>query len=112
MTLSLGELLSFAGIFLGLLASLVKLLLWQFEKRLAERFNIQTEAIRGILDRQDRDADALRELETSFLRFQADLPLHYVRREDWVRNQAVIESKLDGLALRIENLQLKGAHHD
>ena len=39
---------------------------------------------------------------------KADLPLAYVRREDFVRNQSVIEAKLDGLALRIENLTLRG----
>ena len=47
-------------------------------------------------------------MEKEFLIFQRDLPLHYVRREDYVRNQTVIESKLDSLALKIENWQLKG----
>jgi hypothetical protein len=37
------------------------------------------------------------------------MPLHYVRREDYVRNQTVIEAKLDALALRLENVRLKGA---
>lgn len=32
----------------------------------------------------------------------------YVMRDDYVRNQTVIEAKLDSVALRIENLQLKG----
>ena len=31
----------------------------------------------------------------------------YVRREDYIRGQSVIESKLDGLALKIENVQLR-----
>ena len=35
------------------------------------------------------------------------MPLHYVRREDYIRGQSVIESKLDGLALKIENVQLR-----
>ena len=29
------------------------------------------------------------------------------RREDYIRGQSVIESKLDGLALKIENVQLR-----
>ena len=46
-------------------------------------------------------------------RFQAELPVAYVRREDWARGQSVIEAKLDGLALRYENILLKGApRHD
>ncbi|MGQ7818809.1 hypothetical protein ACUTAH_24595 [Metapseudomonas furukawaii] len=100
-TQAVGWAISLLGIFTTLVFGLVKLLLVQFEKRLDTRFAAQEKEIAQIA-----------ELERSFLRFQAELPLNYVRREDWVRNQAVIESKLDGLALRIENLQLKGTHHD
>lgn len=46
-------------------------------------------------------------LECELLKLQADLPMHYVRRDDFVRVQSIIESKLDGLALRIENASLK-----
>lgn len=46
-------------------------------------------------------------IERELLALKADLPLNYVRRDDFVRIQSVIESKLDGLALRIENAQLK-----
>ena len=48
------------------------------------------------------------ELERNFLRFQAHLPLEYVRREDYVRGQSVIEAKLDALYHKIELLQLRG----
>ncbi|MNN33851.1 hypothetical protein D3C81_1476250 [compost metagenome] len=116
MNLPLGELIGWAislgGLLLTLLLALIRLLLWQFEKRLAERFTAQEDNFRKVWERQDKDSDALRELETTFLNWKADLPLHYVRREDWVRNQAVIESKLDGLALKLENVQLKGNRHD
>lgn len=115
--------ISLLGIFTTVVVGLVKLLLWQFEKRLAERFAAQEEARKAasshweenftkVLDRQDKDAQALAELERSFLRFKAELPLEYVRREDWVRGQSVIEAKLDGLALKFENILLKGARHD
>ena len=40
------------------------------------------------------------------------MPLQYVRREDFMRSQTVIEAKLDGLALKIENIQLRGTKHD
>ena len=46
-------------------------------------------------------------LERELLSLKADLPLNYVRRDDFVRVQSIIESKLDGLALRIENANLK-----
>ena len=48
------------------------------------------------------------ELERQLYTLKADMPLQYVRREDYVRNQTVIEAKLDAVALKIENLQLKG----
>lgn len=127
LNLELGELIGWAfsllGIFTTLVAGLVKLLLVQFEKRLGERFAAQDTArqtaskhwednFAKLLARQEKDAEALRQLEKSFLRWQAELPVEYVRREDWVRGQAVIEAKLDGLALKFENLLLKGARND
>ncbi|MDI5994422.1 hypothetical protein DP090_015490 [Pseudomonas sp. MDMC216] len=127
MSLPLSELITWAisllGIFTTVVVGLVKLLLHNFEKRLGERFAAQEAARKAasrhwdenfakVLQRQDKDAQALLELERSFLRFQAELPLEYVRREDWVRGQAVLEAKLDGVALKIENIMLKGARND
>jgi len=123
MQLDLGTVASLLGVFTGVITGLVKLLLWQFEKRLGERFAAQEEARKAasshweenftkVLDRQDKDAQALAELERSFLRFKADLPIDYVRREDWASGQSVILAKLDGLALRYENILLKGTRHD
>lgn len=123
MQLDLGTVASLLGVFTGVITALVKLLLWQFEKRLGERFAAQEEARKAasshweenftkMLDRQDKDAQALAELERSFLRFKAHLPIDYVRREDWASGQSVILAKLDGLALRYENILLKGTRHD
>lgn len=127
MSLPLSELIGWAigllGMFTTVVGGLVKLLLHNFEKRLGERFAAQEAARKAasrhweenfakVLERQDKDAQALLELERSFMRFQAELPLEYVRREDWVRGQAVLEAKLDGVALKIENIMLKGARND
>jgi hypothetical protein len=43
------------------------------------------------------------ENEKSILRLRAELPLEYVRREDWIRNQTVIEAKLDALAVKLDS---------
>ncbi|MCS5516194.1 hypothetical protein NWF32_17140 [Pseudomonas qingdaonensis] len=56
-----------------------------------------------------KDSDRLRQVELGLERLRGEMPLHYVRREDFVRNQTVIEAKLDALALKLENVQLKGA---
>ena len=112
MPLEFGDLIGWAisllGVFTGVVFGLVKLLLFQFEKRLGERFAAQEEARKAAVERQEKDAQALQQLERNFLKFQAELPLNYVRREDWVRGQSVIEAKLDGLALKFENILLKG----
>ncbi|AMO73834.1 hypothetical protein [Pseudomonas citronellolis] len=119
----IGWAISLLSIFAAVVTALVKLLLWQFEKRLSERFTSQDEARKEaskhweesfakVLERQDKDAQAVQQLERAFLNFKADLPNQYTRREDWARGQSVIESKLDGLALRYENILLKGARND
>ena len=53
----------------------------------------------------------LQRLEKDFLTWKADLPLAYVRRDDYVRNQTVIEAKLDALAVRIDNMKLRDGGH-
>ena len=90
--------ISVVGIFTTLVFGLVKLLLSQMERRLGERFASQ-----------DREIAKLAELERDFLRFQAELPMQYVHRQDYVRNQTVIEAKLDGLRDKLEVVQMKGA---
>ncbi|MEE1950989.1 hypothetical protein V0R48_18570 [Pseudomonas alcaligenes] len=95
---AVGWAITLLGIFSTLVFGLVKLLLAQLEKRLGEKFSAQ-----------DREIAKLAELERDFLRFQAELPLQYVHRSDYVRNQTVIEAKLDGLRDKLEVVQLKGA---
>lgn len=91
------QLLSIAITVLGAFAGLLKLLLNQLERRLDQRFEVVA-----------MDSDRLRQVELGIERLRGEMPLHYVRREDYVRNQTVIEAKLDALALRLENIQLKG----
>ena len=39
---------------------------------------------------------------------KADLPLNYVRREDYVQAVATIMAKLDAMSMRFENILLRG----
>ena len=48
-------------------------------------------------------------IERDLLRMQAEMPLHYVRREDYIRGQSVIEAKLDALGSKLEAAQLRAA---
>ncbi|MBR8089780.1 hypothetical protein KDX09_10270 [Burkholderia cenocepacia] len=102
------QLVSMLATFIGLLIGAGKVLLVQVERHQSERDQNQEKQIKAVLEQISRQADNTARVERDFLRFQADLPLQYVRREDYVRNQTVIEAKLDAIALRFENLQLRG----
>lgn len=53
------------------------------------------------------DATQWQRVERDLLTFKAELPLHYVRREDYIRGQSILENKIDGLGLKLENAQLR-----
>lgn len=119
-SLELWQLITLLLAFLGCVAGFGKTLLDQFERRQAERFEAHDlaraegqKAMRDLFEQhlteERRNADAVQELERDFLRWQADLPLNYVRREDYVRGQVIIEAKLDAVYNKIEVVQLKGA---
>ena len=108
--------------FLGFLFAAGKLLLSQIDRRLNERFETIEKAreegqatwratFTQHLDEERRETDLMRNIEREFLRFQAELPLQYVRREDYVRGQSVIEAKLDALYNKLEVVQMKGVNN-
>ena len=108
--------------FLGFLFAAGRLLLSQIDRRLNDRFETIEKAreegqatwrqtFTQHLEEERRETDLMRNIEREFLRFQADLPLQYVRREDYVRGQSVIEAKLDALYNKLEVVQMKGANN-
>lgn len=112
------QLITLFIMFVGGVASAGWLLLVQIDRRLDSRFDGMKEAgkkdtehwdnkFKALLVDQKNSSDAWRNLERDFLKFRGDLPLEYVRREDFIRNQSVIEAKLDAVALHIQNLALQ-----
>ncbi|MEA4836892.1 MAG: hypothetical protein VB101_01215 [Rhodospirillaceae bacterium] len=82
--------------FLGFVFGAGRVLLGQIDKRLDARFaSLEVES------------KGWRTMERDWMAFKADLPIQYVRREDYVRGQSILEAKMDALALKIENLQLR-----
>lgn len=85
------------------------ILVRQFKTQLAERFSaIQAD----LTKRAAEDAEVakqLRQFEKDFSAFQISLPVLYVRREDYIRGQTVIESKLDALYSKLEVVLIQGA---
>lgn len=103
------QLVAFGGSLLGGFATIIvgagKVIARQFENRINERFDVLQKA-------REAEAQGITSLERQFLQFQADMPLHYVRREDYVRGQTIVEAKLDGLATKIDNVQLRAVIND
>ena len=108
--------------FLGFAFLAGRMLLAQVDQRLAQRFEALESAreqagkhwdekFTSILSTSQEQGAGLSNLERDFLRFQADLPLQYVRREDYVRGQSVIEAKLDALYSKLEVVQMKGSQN-
>lgn len=109
--------------FLGFVFGAGKVLFAQIDQRLDTRFTAMEESRKqsqthwdarfGELAEQNRrEAEGWQRIEREFLIFKADLPIQYVRREDFVRNQTIIEAKLDQLRMSIENQYLKGLKND
>lgn len=86
-----------------------KALLTQIDKRLDLRFDAQDVRLAALEQASLQESGQWARVERELLELKAELPLNYVRREDYIRGQSIIEAKLDGLALRIENVQLRGA---
>lgn len=105
--------------FLGFVFAAGKVLLGQISKRLDERFAAQElmreEAqkhwdtkFRAIEAASREEATQWQRVERELLSLKADLPVQYVRREDYIRNQTVIEAKIDRVFGKLEVLQLQG----
>ncbi|NJD38435.1 MAG: hypothetical protein FIA89_08985 [Geobacter sp.] len=118
-TLTFWQLVTLLLGFMGFVWGAARILLAQIDRRLDEKFKAQEEArktgdaniqdmLKRHIDEEAKNGAQLIQLERQMLRWQADMPLQYVRREDFIRNQTIIESKLDGLAVKLENAQLKG----
>jgi len=105
--------------FFGAVWAFGKVLLKQIEKRLDERFAAQ-ETLRmesqkhwdtkfAAIDQARRDESGQwQRIERELLSLKADLPTQYVRREDYIRNQTIIEAKLDAVYSKLEVIQVKG----
>lgn len=118
---------------LGACGTGASLLLAQVQKHLDERFATQehTRAERADADEKARGEqhrqltarlDGLEQInreetlqwqrvEREMLRHMAELPVKYVMRDDYIRGQSILEAKLDNLAGKLENAQLRAALH-
>lgn len=104
--LSTREVLILIGAFAGLVFGFGRLLLAQFEKRMAERFAAMEELREAEVKHRDNHLETiergLREAKDDVLavskrveRLSDELPRQYVTREDWIRFATTVDAKLD-----------------
>lgn len=106
---TLGNVITLFALSVAALWAVFKLAGRHQERRLDDRFDALGKTLHQIADNQSRNAADMAKLEREFLLLKADLPLNYVRREDYVQAVATIMAKLDGISLRFENILLRGA---
>lgn len=115
--MSLYEWLGVAAIGIGGYYALVKVIVSQFKTELAARFAAQDE-LRKV--GQTEQTARFERLERQMGRFEGqmsdlnkELPIAYVRREDAIRENTIINAKLDALHEKIDRLaDRRGIAHD
>lgn len=80
------QLVSFLLSFLGMCFAFGKILLNQFQAQLNERHR-----------QQERLQQKVEDFEKQLGELHATLPLNYVLRDDYIRNQVVLEAKMDDM---------------
>lgn len=93
--------------FFGACAGAGKILLTQTQRHLDDRFSSVAQRLEGIEASTREEASQWQRVERELMALKAELPVQYVRREDYIRGQSIIEAKLDGLAVKLENAQLR-----
>lgn len=94
---------------LGIVVGLLKFGLSQAQKHQDVAHQQLLGRLDGIEQANKEEATQWKRLEREMLQLKADLPLQYVRREDYIRGQSVIEAKLDAVATKLELAQLRVA---
>jgi hypothetical protein len=114
--------LAIAG--MGGLWGLMKVIAVQYrndiKRELNEHFRVQDitstaqyDKLNTRLDTLDASAKAdtrqWQRVERELLTMKADMPIHYVRREDYIRGQSTLEAKVDGVGMKLENALLRAS---
>lgn len=107
-SLDLWQVILLIAMVLGAFLSLLKLLMSQQVAQINAGFAAQDLRLAAIESANREEAGNWQRVERELLAFKAELPMSYVRRDDYIRGQSVVEAKLDGLATKIENAQLRG----
>ena len=92
-SIELWQLVGFLLSFLGVCWGFGKMLLSQFQAQLNDRHK-----------QQERLSNKVEILENQLAEFNATLPLNYVLREDYIRNQVILEAKMDNVIEKLTEI--------
>lgn len=106
-SLDLWQVILLIGMVLGAFLGLLKLLMAQQARHIDAAFAGQNLRLDSIERTNREEAGNWQRIERELMSLKADLPLSYVRRDDYIRGQSVVEAKLDGLAHQIQNALLR-----
>lgn len=87
---------------------LLKLLMSQQLSQIQQSFLANNNRLDKIEEASKAESNNWQRVEREILLLKADLPINYVRREDYVQAIATIMAKLDAMSMRFENILLKG----
>jgi len=107
-TLQLWQVITLLLTILGGFWALAKILAGQVGRNIDEKFKAVSESQKTTISTLEEQRAKLVDLEKDLLKLMGTLPLEYVRREDFIRNQTTIEAKLDGVAHSLQQMALKG----
>jgi hypothetical protein len=96
--------LTLAALFTGL----GKLVLAQFERRIDDRLDSLLEESRT----WQTVKNDVRAVENDVLKLRLEMAERFVRRDDYIRGQTVIEAKLDAIAKDLSAVQIQGAKRE
>ncbi len=107
-SLDLWQTILLIAMVLGAFIGLLKLLMAQQTRHLDDSFKAQGQRLDKIEQASAAEAGNWQRMEREILQLKAELPLHYVRREDYSQTIATIMAKLDAMGMRFENILLRG----
>lgn len=116
--ITLGQTIALLVFFLGALAAIGRVLLGQIQRSISDSLKLISDRMEAIETSNSEEREQWKRIEKELNEqwkrvekelneMQKDLPLNYVRREDHIRNQTVLETKIDALAQKLENVQLR-----
>ena len=92
---------------IGAVIGMIKLLGHQINSNIQQNFESTNQKIEEVARQAAKGQEEIHTLERQFLEFKADMPFRYIARDDYIRGQTVLESKLDAVAEKLEKVQIK-----